>query len=419
MSYPKLMRGLEAFFVFLLGFGMFISKPVIYISSSALVLLLVISLLSNSVDRREILAQRWLIAAIGIYFLGVIATLIYPANIADLVFYARKALFLLVFVALWLAYRDGSTRAAALTGILLGFWVAVGLTLYHWPRGDIVTRLPGGTWPVDIWGPLCAFTAAFLLPFTLSRQYGWGARLFFMTTVATALIFMLLSGSRAPMLGLFISISAYLLFSHRRLLLVLLASLVVLYWPAKLIWPNQIMQIQSRIESIDYRHPDVSGQTRLQLWQLSLAQDKEKWHTNPLVLLFGSGPENHRTEIKAFFNSTNTLTEDVKKRLAQDAYPSNDVHNMYLDSIAKMGLIWTAAAIIFLIGLLVLCWRRRKTSHELSLAGALVMSTFIVTGFFYDALLHFNSVFMIFFVTLALAQNPTDTAVKNLQAQTA
>ncbi len=401
MSQTNFLRLSEGLFVFALGFGLFISKPVIYAASAGLVLIFLFSLVFEDHYRKQAVSSGWVRAAVVIYLFGILATLIHPATWPDVYLYARKALFLLVFAAMWLGCHRKQTRKAAMAGALVGFWLATALTIYKMPWAENIHRLHGATWPIDIWGVLCAFMAVFMLPHTLSPAYSTFARVGFGITMFTAVIFMLLSGSRGPTLAVILTVGLYLLIRHRGLLLLAILAIAVAYWPAKMLWPNQIGNIEARIHSVGHGTLDESSWIRMQLWKLSLAQDEMKWRETPLTLLFGSGPQNHLQEIRSFFNRTDSLDDQTKERLSKQNYPSNDVHNMYLDTTAKMGILWTLAVLLFLCSLLVFCWKGRHVSRGISVAGSLVIMSFLITGIFYDAMLHFNSTFMIFFAALS------------------
>jgi O-antigen ligase len=389
--------------IFCLGFGLFISKPVIYAASGLLVLMFLIQLLKYK-DYRAIASQnRWILASVVLYIFGLIATLIYPTHWADLSLYARKGLFLLVFAAMWMACRSTNCRRAAMAGLMIGFWTTALLTAVEIAETGWIYRIGSSAWPVDIWGVLCALFALFLLPLTLSRTTPTWQCLALAITLLSALIFLVLSGSRGPLLGCAMAIFLYLLICQRKVLLLLSISLLLAYWPAKELLPERMATIESRITSITETKGNDSNWIRLTLWKLTLAQDAEKLKSSPLTLLFGSGPAHHVNEIREFFSKTEVLTASEKEKLSSWNYPSNDVHNMYLDSVAKMGVVWTVAVLAFLVGLLWMSWRNRQISDGLSLSASLVLIGFLVTGVFYDAMLHFDSLFMIYFVTLGLS----------------
>lgn len=404
----NLINLLEATLVFCLGFGLFISKPVIYIASTALVLVFLTKVLSQADYRRAVRGNQWVTAGILLYLLGLVATLIYPGYWLDVSFYARKSLFLLLFGAMLIACQRQDTRISGLIGVLLGFWLAAMLTIYEMPWDGDGHRLRSASWPVDIWGVLCGLLAAFLIPSILSDRYSKLTRSVFAATALAAVIFMLLSGSRGPTLAIGAAVFLYLMLAHRRILLVALLVGLLMYWPTKTIWPDHINQIESRIASIGQTTTDESNWIRLHLWRLSIAQDQQKWADDPWVFLFGSGPENHIHEIRAFFNTTTTLTPEEKERLESFDYPSNDVHNMYLDSVAKMGVVWTIGVTLYLIGLMISAWRKRKRTANLSASATLVIATFLIIGIFYDAMLHFNAIFMAYFASLALSARQPD-----------
>jgi len=57
--------------VFLLGAGIFLSKPVIYIATGLLTLYFLIRLASDTSYRREVFANKLIVAALVIYVFGI------------------------------------------------------------------------------------------------------------------------------------------------------------------------------------------------------------------------------------------------------------------------------------------------------------------------------------------------------------
>jgi O-antigen ligase len=211
---------------------------------------------------------------------------------------------------------------------------------------------------------------------------------------------MLLSGARGPWLGVFLATGLYLLLEHRKLLLTLIILAIVTYLPAKHFYPTQLQYLESRILSI----ADTEGEhsVRLNLWKLSMAQNRDKLTKNPITLLFGSGPKNHIHEYRAYFEATPHLTPEEKNFLSSHGYPTGEVHNMYLDSTAKMGVLWTASVFWLLLALGIKGFKPHGSKRTSTMGASLATLCFLVTGIFYDILPHFATFWLIFFVALSL-----------------
>jgi hypothetical protein len=343
------------------------------------------------------------VAALAIYVFGLLACLLMPTTLEDLGYLARKSLYLVIFAPLLLAFRQSSNRYFALAGLIIGFWVAAIMTFFLVEELE-PGRLPGATWMVDVWGVLCALFFVFLMPRIFDTQHSTPLRILFAVTALTTFILLLLSGARGPLLGACIAVGLYLLFYERRALGIILVIAIMAYFPIKHFAPAPVAQIEQRVASIVDTRENMSNWIRLTLWKLSFAQNVEKFETNLGELLLGSGSVSHFEKINDFFERTDALTPEEKNQLSAPdvGYPSNDIHNMYLDSIAKNGLIWTLANIILFLAFATIASTKKNSLNQSNRATQAVVLCFLVIGIFYSLLPHFATTFMIFFVSIGL-----------------
>lgn len=389
----------EVFLLFLFGLSICVWKPGIYVSSAAILLYTLIRLLSDQSYRRMLFAGWIAWASTGLFVFGLLVTWIYPGHIDDIALYARKAMFLLLVPPLLLAFGETRNRQAGLVGLFIGFWTASIMTfmVMEWPWYGVGVN---GTWTVDVWGVITGFLVSFLTPYAFHRQSRtWQA--FFIGNLVLAILMLILSSSRGPWIGAFGGIGLFLLLTHRKALMWLAIALTALYWPAKQLLPGPFDAFETRVVSIFEVKTNNSNWVRINLWQLALAHDQEKIERNPITFVFGSGPENHLHEVRAFFKRTNALTPEQKDYLRQFNYPGNDLHNMYLDTTAKMGILWTVLALVYFATLCIHCIRRTVATDYRPLACLLLMVNFLFVGFFYDIMLHFAPFFLVFFMTLS------------------
>ncbi len=386
--------------VFLLGAGIFLSKPVIYIATGLLTLYFLIRLASDPAYRRDVIGNKLIVMALAIYAFGILAGLIMQISTEDLALIARKSLYLIIFAPLLLAFRSATSRGFALTGALIGFWIAGILTLSSIPNAG-ASRIAGATWLVDVWGVLCGFLVVFLTPFVFDKRWSKYWRVFFAATALLTFVLLVLSGARGPWLGAAAALFIYLLLFQMKALGLLIAIAALAYFPAKHLFPAQIHHITERALSVTQTQTVSSNWIRLTLWQLSIEHALEKASVAPGVLLLGPGSAAHFPDFAEFAERSSLLNDEEKKRLASYGYPSNDIHNMYLDSIAKHGLIWTLANLLFFLSIAFVAWRHRTAPNQTPLAAPVVILYFLITGITYTLLPHFATTFMIFFATLA------------------
>lgn len=409
---PSAYLRIESVLILALGVCIFVSKPGIYASTGLLVLYALVRTTFDPAYRKQVASSRLALICIAIYLLGIVAAVIAPGTTRDLAWIARKSLFLLSFVPLYFAFQNKQNRGIGLIGLLVGFWAAAVLTLTagNW-RPEDPTRLDGATWLVDVWGVLCALFVVFLTPRVFTTQTPLAVRTALAATIAMAVWMLFLTSARGPWLGALAGILFYLVLCQRKALVLLVFLVAVAYVPARGLLPEAFHKLETKVASIvdttgQQTGPSESNWIRLQLWKVSLAQDLEKLQQAPLRLLFGSGPENHLNEFKAFFDRTDVLSEADKNRLRQFNFPSNDVHNMYLDATAKMGVIWTAS----IVGLLLLLGVQglRNPHNNAQVATTALIVSFLVIGGFYDLLGHFASFFLFFFMALSLQSDASN-----------
>ena len=406
MTRQDINQSLELFLLFLFGLSISVWKPGIYVSSGLILAYALVRLLSDGPYRKELFAGWIAWASMGLFLLGVIATWIHPGFFEDTSLYARKAMFLLLIPVLLIAFKRPANRHFGLAGFLVGFWIASAMTFdamgWQW-QGLRVS----GTWTVDVWGVISSMAIAFLTPFLFHRQ-SLHQKLFYALTCVLAVMMLVISGGRAPLFAAIASLGLFLLLHHRRTMILLLAATALAYWPLKQLTPGPFQTVERMVTSVitlNNQQPNSvhkeSNLVRINLWTLGIAHNQEKIENSPLSFVFGSGPENHLDEIRAFFERTDALTDSQKQFLRNLDYPSNDLHNMYLDTVAKMGIIWTVLALTYLIAFCIHCIRLSRPEDRRPLGGLLLLFNFLLIGFFYDIMLHFAPFFLVFLMTLS------------------
>lgn len=410
MQNNKLVLWPETLFIFALGLGIFISKPVIYAASGALVALAILRVSFDPQYRSELLSTRLTPSSLGLFVLGLIATLIHPGTADEIAWTARKLLYLPLLPVLFIGFKQKSNRSAGMAGVMVGFWVAAYLTMQsiNWQWSG--ARVAGATWFADVWGVLTGLFVSFLLPRVFQSKVTWQLRLLVVATVPAALIMLLLTGARGPLLGTLVSGLIYFALYQRKTLAFIAILMVVAYFPIKQLLPGEINSLESRIASITHTaDPDTapdnfnaSNWIRLQLWKVALAQNAHKLEHAPLTLLFGSGPNNQVHDVRAFYDQWAGMPQKHKELLSSFGYPTNELHNMYLDSTGKMGLLWTIASLLVIAAVMVKSFQMREKTNQTTLAVMVISINFLITGITYDILPHWGSFFLVFLTMLAI-----------------
>ncbi|MDZ7641591.1 MAG: O-antigen ligase family protein [Desulfurivibrio sp.] len=389
---------LERMLIFLLGLSIFLSSSGIYIISALLTLYFLARLTSDREYRLFFATNKTAIFSLALYFLGLAVTIAYPGHLADISWYARKAAGLLIFPPLLYAFQSARTRRWGMGSLFIGFWLALLYTLqqagWQWDGGRVA-----GPWLIDIWSVLLALFAALMVPLVFQQGLGKWRYLYIITAVAATLL-LLMSGGRGPWLGFSLAVVLYLLCQQRRWLLYLLLLLALLAIPLHF-WksPPPFDWTIKRAESIT--DLDSKGNwIRLTLWQLSWCYNLDSARHRPWQFLVGGGPLHHESLLTTFHLESDCLSAATKKRL--QPHPTNDTHNMYLDSLAKMGALWTPLIMLFIAAFI--CWRPLVDKREPASPGRWsarnVAVVFLVTGVFYSIMLHWTTFMLFFFLAL-------------------
>lgn len=400
------LKRLEQTLLLALGAGIFLSKPLIYISSTCFLILAIFRILFDAQYSKSIFTNKIFQLGIALYFLGIIGVGIASLNLADTAWIARKSTYLLLIGPLYLAFSDRSNRLCALTGVFLGFWIASILTghQHNWLWAG--NRLSGATWLVDAWAVICALLVGFLVPLLFSRENSKIFRCIVAVTLLVALLMLLTSGARAAWLGVAASILAYLAIYQRKAFLFFIVSAVILYLPTKEIWPTQVRALEDRVKTISNWQSDESSYTRVALWDAGYAFLSQAITSGNLSVWFGQGRDTSSDVATRFYQTWSAEGNGYKSGFLGDR-KINDLHNMYLDSFMKNGIFWTTGNIIlFLLLACTSAWRNEaESSHKKILDSSRytfpITTIYLMIGIFYSILPHFSTLFIVFFLALS------------------
>jgi O-antigen ligase len=220
---------------------------------------------------------------------------------------------------------------------------------------------------------------------------------FYVVTIFAAVVFLIMGGGRGPWVGALLAVALYLGLYQRRALLVLLVLGVLAYLPIQAHFGAQLSRVLERVESIADAE-SYSNWVRLHVWNIALRHSMDTVAHEPTKFLLGRGPLNHERELREFYEGVEFIGADERARL--HPHPTNDLHNMYLDSVAKMGLLWTVLVLVFLVLLVMRGDRGGTGDGRHSAFGVLVV--FLVIGIVYSILPHYLSFSFIFLLVLSL-----------------
>ena len=392
---------LESFCVLLFAVAIFIWKPGIYVASGLICLYLILRTAIEVEFRNTLWNSTLAKLSLGMYAVGLITATLGAETYQDVAWMARKTLFLPIVVFLAFALKRRVNQQLAMTGLVIGFWVASVITLsnHDWQL-NFGGRM-GGTWLLGTWDSLLGLFFPFMVLYlirTWSASTTWLTKAIYVITTIMACVMMLLAGGRAPWLGALIGLMIYFLIlkPNRKLLLGMVGITAVVGLIGLTVFQDKVQPIVDRFATVTDTTTDGSNWVRLRLWEIGGHQLVDFAKNDPLSLAFGGGALSYDAKQIEFFK-TLSYDPDDRKRLQEYGYPTGDTHNTYIDNALRHGVIWTTLITLYLIWLCTrFSWRYVRSNPEPSvlLVGLLVVSMF------YTMVPHFATFFFVLFVGL-------------------
>ena len=409
MTKAKTFEHLESFCTLLFAVAIFVWKPGIYVSSGLITLYVITRCALDRAYAQQLWASRVAVVTLALFALGIVTATIGAEQLKDITWMARKTLFLPVIVFFMFALNKPKNRTLAMAGLIGSFWIASLITLweYGW-RFDFGGRMEG-TWPQGTWDTLLGLFLTFMI--VQFRWFGSSGlqKTLYVLTILMALVMVLLAGGRAPWLGAMVCLAIYFVISKPswRVLGGALAVLILVASLGATVFEQKSRVILDRVTSITDTTNNGSNWIRLKLWGIGVAHLSERLQNAPLEAIVGGGAKSYHQKQIEFFE---TLPYDPNDRvtLRDFGYPSGDTHNNYIDSALRHGLLWTAAAFLYLIWL---CTGFSLTKTRTNPAPALLLLYLMVVGMFYNVVPHFVTFFFALFVTLTLTRSSQTMAI--------
>lgn len=390
---------LELTIISLLFLSLFVSKSLIYISLALLFILQIYLVIQDPKLIKECWNNKLTKLCTLLFIIGTLSTISFTNSLNDfLIFFRKGAIFLLLPLLMIQLSRNNNANYACYAlwislVIALGYscikvW---GLGFENW-RGQRIDSF----WDLGRWGEVLSYSIAVLVPLTLEPSSNNRSKLVMSGTLVLALIFLIYSGGRGPLLALMVSCSLYLL--HRKPSLLLLFTIVcsLFLYTAQDI--PQVQAVTERIASIVELHNNDSNNARLAIWSQGLTFSSSLFQESPHTFLLGTGIEQFEDLFTDYIQRTTNINQILTSTNNQFSF--KDLHNTYLDLAVKLGAIYVMLFIALLVTLLI---SFIKNSHPLSpwgYSGACLMIDYFVNSLFYTSGLEYQTT--IFFLIIAL-----------------
>ncbi len=400
-------KKVERFLVCALAASVFTSKPAITITASLLVVFFIVRCVHDIEYFREFKSERLLFLPVLLFFWGVVSTIISSGSVFDAGYYAYKSLFLLTFPALLIALKNKINMKLVFFISTLGFSISIPLSFYQFyslsinGNGWHGERF-GGLWDVQRWAEITALVFVFLLA-KLSDELSWTKRIIINISLIIILISLIISGGRAGWIAVAFVTMTYMLCFFRRNLVVFTILLSALTLATYKMQAEKVELVINRIMSVtETTEKDYSNYSRLHMWSNGLDFMMYNLSENPVEFFLGAGVKRFE---KKYINYLD-MVGDKKSLIVQTKgnYSFSDMHNSYIDSASKLGLIYS---ILFYSFLLYIIYYFSKLKQSVKVFGLIV--AFMILGIFYTNYLDFQTYTLFLLIAMAYAEGKYKT----------
>lgn len=387
---------IEKILVGIFSASIFVSKPAITISMALLVGFSLFRYIKDGEYRSALRGDAIVVSSIVVFIVGLFSRLLSPGDIRDVGYFLYKGLFLVVFPILLLAFRDKENRQLAFVLSMAGFSISVFMSFiqaFILPDAGWNGERVSGLWDILRWAEITTFVFVFLLAKLFDENARHKKYVIFlcMCFVAVSLI---LSGGRAGWVAVIVTSTLYMLFLNKKYLIV---SALLLGAGAFIIgkWePEKIEFVMGRALSVTETKEDYSNYSRLLMWGNGLKWIEVNMVDNPKQFLFGIGFKRFEKEYTEYLDSISDSRELIN--ITHGNYSMRDLHNAYIDSSNKMGVLYTVLFYAFLV-FVAYSFIRNGIAHQ----GVGLILSFMILGVFYANYLEFQT--SVFFFLIALS----------------
>lgn len=341
--------------------------------------------------------NRSLLFSLIVFGIGIIVTLPYRLEFGDIGEYIRKCIIFLLLPLLVYQLRSKENHNTAITSLLIGLFIAISYAFYNlhilgldnW-NGQRV----GSFWDIGRWSEILGYIIAILVPFSLESQLNKKKKCTLAFIIILCILCLLLSGGRGPILGLAISLSAYLLFRRPKVFIIFLACVTFLTMTQSSSMLNAIIE---RIGSIFDITTQDSNVARITMWKLGVSFIYHNLGNDFITFLFGTGISHFET---AYSDYVITIT-DIQKLPSHFSF--SDMHNTYLDLAIKLGAIYMLSFLAFLFSLVHHFFKNRFLTPSAAYSGIVLTLTYSITAIFYTSGLEFQTSIFLTLIALCYA----------------
>ena len=402
---PKAQHIVESSIIALLFFSLFVSKSGIYIGLSLLLIYQMYTLYKNKLHLHEEKQNlsTITIVSVGLFGLGILINLPFSGEFNDLGDYFRKCALLLLFPLLIISLKRNNNLQVVYTAVIISLIAALCYSLFQFSSIGLVEwkgqRIPS-FWDIGRWGEILGYCLAILVPFILECKLQPKEKAALSILLLASIFCLLLSGGRAPLVAITMTIGVYLCIRKPKLAVacIFLTSGLLLFGQNI----SSIATITNRLISIINLSGDYSNIARLTMWEYGLKFTLHNLQHEPFSFLFGTGITNMESSYVSFLHSTTDVT--ALSMRTNNNFSMTDMHNTFLDLLVRLGAVYVIGFITLLGLFFKFFFQQRHLFPEYAYPGMCLIATFSITGMFYTSGLEFQFTVFLAFVALLYAQ---------------
>ncbi|MGF1910268.1 O-antigen ligase family protein [Vibrio kasasachensis] len=327
----------------------------------------------------------------------------------DMSGYFRKCALLLLFPLLVIQLARGNNVKIASISATAGLTLALCFALYHlnslgifhW-NGQRITSF----WDIGRWGEILGYCVALLVPYIFEKKHKPSEKISLTFLLILCVLCLLLSGGRAPLVAIIISIGIYSIIRQPKFATacILILAFAVFFGRDTIV----INAITDRASSIFNTSNNYSNIARLVMWEYCIKFMIYNAQHDLVSFLFGSGISELHINYGNYIKNTSDMASLLKQ--TNGYFSLTDMHNTYLDLFAKLGFIYFITFISTLFILFKSFYDYRLAHPSSAYAGMCLILTFSVTGMFYTSGLEFQLTIFLALIALCYAQIIKDSA---------
>lgn len=383
--------------------SIFLSKPAITISTALLVLFFIYRCIMDRCYLSELKSDKVIFSAVALFLMGLLSRVLSPGYIGDVGYFFYKGLFLLAFPALVLAMRDKENRRLAFILSMSGFAISVFWSFvqaFILSEGGWSGQRVAGLWDVLRWAEISTFVFIFLLA-KLSDEVVLSKKLIISICMALTFLSLILSGGRAGWVAVIIVSAIYMLFFNRKYLVAFVVLCSALTFSIYKIQPEKIEVVINRALSVtETTECDYSNYSRLLMWKNGLKWLSFNASEEPMQFLFGIGFKNFEKEYVSYLNSESEIGSKELIEQTLGNYSLRDLHNAYIDSSNKMGVLYT---VMFYFFIMYIAWSFIQSGKAFQGVG--LVSSFLIMGMFYANYIEYQTSMLLFLIAMFYSES--------------